>query len=428
MIINQKKLVVLGASFNTGNLGVSALAWSSLKLLRKKWPNAEIALLGVGRKPGSATIYIDGTQETFATWPVRYTPNIFAQHHILRLCLGALLFRLFPFVKNFSSFNTSTLGSLLHSDFSFDITGGDSFSDIYGAKRLTFGFLLKFSFLLKGTPLILLPQTYGPFKSKISKLMAKYVLKKANKIYSRDQEGITVVNKIIGHEQKVSLSPDVAFTLDSIRPDNAQINQIESLKYSEKIIIGFNISGLLYNGGYSKDNMFGLSLDYRNLINEIIIYFTSLHNVHILLVPHVLPSPDFSIEDDYLAADNLVHQLSAEQQDKIMLLNRDYNQNTIKYCIGQTDFFIGSRMHATIAALSQYIPAVGLAYSKKFKGVFATAGVENCVLDLRKLNLEETLTGIKTIFETRNNIRQTLESTVPSLQQNLLTLFDTLDD
>ena len=47
-----------------------------------------------------------------------------------------------------------------------------------------------------------------------------------------------------------------------------------------------------------------------------------------------------------------------------------------KAVIGQCDFFIGSRMHACIAALSQGVPCVGVAYSMKFAGVFDTVGME----------------------------------------------------
>ena len=42
-----KSIILLGASFSTGNLGVSALAWSSIKIIRARWPDARIVLVGV---------------------------------------------------------------------------------------------------------------------------------------------------------------------------------------------------------------------------------------------------------------------------------------------------------------------------------------------------------------------------------------------
>jgi len=38
----KKTIILLGASFSTGNLGVSALAWSSIKLVLQRWPESEL--------------------------------------------------------------------------------------------------------------------------------------------------------------------------------------------------------------------------------------------------------------------------------------------------------------------------------------------------------------------------------------------------
>jgi len=38
-----------------------------------------------------------------------------------------------------------------------------------------------------------------------------------------------------------------------------------------------------------------------------------------------------------------------------------YGPSETKFLIGHCDFFVGARMHACIAAVSQYVPAVTLA-------------------------------------------------------------------
>ena len=55
---NGKRILLLGASFDTGNLGVSALAESSIKIILNKWPNAQIILLGSGYKPQQHRLFI----------------------------------------------------------------------------------------------------------------------------------------------------------------------------------------------------------------------------------------------------------------------------------------------------------------------------------------------------------------------------------
>ncbi len=50
-----------------------------------------------------------------------------------------------------------------------DVSAGDSFADLYGSKRFDYICLFKEMAIQMKKPLILLPQTYGPFVSKISR-------------------------------------------------------------------------------------------------------------------------------------------------------------------------------------------------------------------------------------------------------------------
>lgn len=426
--LSHKRIVIIGASFATGNLGVSALAWSSLKIIRTKWPNVEICLVGVGRYPTIVKVQLDDKQKDIFTWPVRYCANLLTQNHIIKLGIAVFLYRFLPFARKRIAGTHSTLGQLLRSDLACDITGGDSFSDIYGLPRFLRAYLLKRVCQMTGKPFILLPQTYGPFKSPVARILACQILNKSQTIYSRDQKGIAVVEKLIGPSPKIRLCPDVAFIMDPFRPETVQASQLEQLKSKGKRIIGLNISGLLYHGGYTRDNMFGLAGEYPALVRSIISYFASQADQYVLLVPHVLPSADFAVEDDSIAANKALEDLPANLQNRVIALEKGCDQNETKYIIGLCDFFLGARMHATIAALSQAIPAVGLAYSQKFRGVFETAGVEDCVLDLRLLNNDQVLEGVQNIFARREKISETLKKTIPSVKSQVFTMFDRLPE
>jgi polysaccharide pyruvyl transferase WcaK-like protein len=85
-------------------------------------------------------------------------------------------------------------------------------------------------------------------------------------------------------------------------------------------------------------------------------------------------------------------------------------------------------MHACIAALSQSIPTVSIAYSKKFIGVMETIGVESLVADPRYLEIEEIIQVIDDAFAKRKAIRKHLESTLPSVKESVLHLFKQVDD
>ncbi len=93
---------------------------------------------------------------------------------------------------------------------------------------------------------------------------------------------------------------------------------------------------------------------------------------------------------------------------RIHILTGNYGEQEVKGIIGRCDMFIGSRMHACIAALSQGIPTIGIAYSKKFRGVFKTVGAEAAVLDARYMSTEEIVAACIEALNTRLTLEKEL--------------------
>jgi polysaccharide pyruvyl transferase WcaK-like protein len=80
-------------------------------------------------------------------------------------------------------------------------------------------------------------------------------------------------------------------------------------------------------------------------------------------------------------------------------------------------------MHACIAAISQLVPAVCIAYSDKFSGVMETIGIESMVADARRLSASEILQMVEESFEHRAITRQILERKIPQVKTAVLNLF-----
>lgn len=411
------RVLLLGASLDTGNLGVSALAWSSIKLILQQWCQAEVVLLGGGRQCDQIELQIDGKRIQVKSVPVRYCINLFAANHFLGLFLDVLLARIG--LARFNPALYKTRDYVLSADLFMDITGGDSFSDIYGMKRFILGWLSKKLCQMTGKPFIMLPQTYGPFQHRITRWMASNILRNSSKLFSRDKQSVEEIRALIGEEKPIEVVPDVAFIMDPIRQESEQITQLEKLKVDNYELIGLNVSGLLYNGGYKGQNEFGLKCDYTKLLRKVISFFFEKQKAFIIIVPHVIPV-DCEVENDLLASQNIWETLPAEQKNKVIVLDGNYTQNQVKHLIGLCDFFIGSRMHSTIAALSQCIPAVGMAYSNKFIGVFETAGVADCVIDLRQMDEEDVLFRIERLYTGKAHLIEKLRNVIPEMKSKLL--------
>jgi polysaccharide pyruvyl transferase WcaK-like protein len=315
------------------------------------------------------------------------------------------------------------LSRIAEADIVASMAGGDSFSDIYGLGRLVYVALPQILALSMGKRLVMLPQTIGPFKGKVAQHIVKFILKRASIIYSRDYEGLEVIRNLLKMKDevngKVRFCNDVGFVMDPVKPMKMSLD-LSDLKGKGIPVVGLNISGLLHMGGYSGDNMFGLKIDYKEFIRDLIDFMIREKNAAVMLVPHVFGT---HAESDAVVCEEVYASLKGRYDGRLLIAGGPYNQNEIKYIIGLSDFFIGSRMHACIAALSQNIPTVSIAYSRKFAGVMQTIGVEELVADPRRLEKEEILGIIDKAFDKRDVLKGHLERTMPQVKEKVLHLF-----
>jgi polysaccharide pyruvyl transferase WcaK-like protein len=410
-------------------MGVSALAESSIKCIIHRWPEAEIILLGSGHIPGQHCLTLSGKEICFQTLPIRFSKNILLPCHFLRFVLHALLTKLLPAsrLKDALVNRNQYFKLLFETDLVADITAGDSFSDIYGFRRFLWVFLYKWLVIFSGKKLVLLPQTYGPFKKTITRMMSRYILSRASIVYCRDLPAVEYLKTLLGTNHadgKVRFAPDVAFILDARAPEHFDSGSLLPARTEKSIVVGVNISGLLFNGGYTQNNMFGLKTSYADLMKAVIERLLMSENVIILLIPHVFPPADLMVESDAIACSRIYELLHPKYPGKIFLVENRYSQGEIKHIIGLCDFFIGARMHTCIAAMSQNIPTVGIAYSKKFEGVFESVGLADCVADARSCDEGQLLEKVELALEQKDRIKKHLEDTMPSIKQGVLNIFE----
>jgi polysaccharide pyruvyl transferase WcaK-like protein len=145
-------------------------------------------------------------------------------------------------------------------------------------------------------------------------------------------------------------------------------------------------------------------------------------NANLLLIPHTFAAHGH-VESDPDACAEVFTSLAPVYKGRIQMIAGEYDQHAIKGIIGRCDFFIGSRMHACIAALSQKIPTTAVAYSKKFKGVFDSIDVGNLVIDARETETQEAVDIVAAMFEDRARIEKILQVQIDNAQKQQLKIF-----
>ena len=276
-------------------------------------------------------------------------------------------------------------------DFIFDIGQGDSFADIYGKER--FDMIDKIHKVARktNTPYCILPQTMGPFKNEQIKAQAIESINKADLVMARDVQSLSFIKEncpdIVSDEYI-----DVAFFM----PYKKQIFS------SDFIHVGINVSSLLWHGGYTQKNQFGLKCDYQQLIYDTLEFFLNIPNVKIHLIGHVV-SGESDIENDYEVCYHLANKYASE---KVVLAPLFLSPIFAKNYIAGMDFFTGARMHAAIAAFSSGVAVFPMAYSRKFNGLFEDTLSYPYMGDLVNQDLEAMLNGMKQAFEQRESLKQ----------------------
>jgi polysaccharide pyruvyl transferase WcaK-like protein len=236
-----------------------------------------------------------------------------------------------------------------------DIGAGDSFSEIYGAKRFAFLWLTKMITVARRVPLMLSPQTIGPFTRTPYVQLARLALSSARSVVARDPMSLEALRKI-APRAKGALSVDVAFALPYV--------DRSAERGGARLRVGVNVSGLLFNEAESGRNRFALDVDYAQAMRKFIEGLTRRADTEVHLICHVSDGSG-GWDDDAPVADKLAREFPG-----VVRVANFAGPVEAKSYISSLDFLTAGRMHACIAAFSAGTPVVPVAYSRKFAGLF----------------------------------------------------------
>lgn len=367
------RIGLLWHSDTNPNLGVGALTVGNVALLREAAGRAGVELaLELFRFRDPGTPYVTGFG---------------AKHDIDR-----------RFITRPSGF----LAAARRLDAMFDIGAGDSFTDIYPDSRFAFIIASKLLCILAGTPLILSPQTIGPFSRQPHTLLAAWAMTRARAVFARDPMSEQAA-RTMAPRADVHAAIDVAFALPFTPAAKGPDTRV-----------GINVSGLLYAGGHTGRNEFGLEVDYRDYTHRLIEALLARGDVRVELVKHVF-ARGTSSEDDPAVARALVARYPG------LVEAPDFaSPSEAKSYISGLDFLVGGRMHATIAAFSAGVPVVPVSYSRKFEGLFGGLGYR-WLVPAKGMSTEAALAFTLDAFDRRAEVAADIAAAAPRVEQGLET-------
>lgn len=240
-------------------------------------------------------------------------------------------------------------------DVVLDTGAGDSFTDIYGYRRVVQMHVARRRAVALGVPIIMAPQTIGPFQGWLGKRIARQTLESSSYVMARDS---------VSMEASISLGRPA----DCVATDMVFMLERPSVEKSRDVIL--NVSGLLWHPG----NHLVDHLEYQKSVHSTIQWLVD-NGRHVTLLAHVVGAGcslgDASARDNDVPA--VVH------------LGEVYAKSGVDVCIpsslgeardvlGSARVVVGARMHACLNALSSGTPAVAIAYSRKFGPLLSDLG------------------------------------------------------
>lgn len=363
---------------NSGNNGVMAMAVGLHNEIKRTNPSIDISVLL--DNPFSAEK--DG--QRFAKYGIETVKGFYGRYRFKNPLFFLLLS---PFLLLWQVISKPKKGSdvfhIKQTDVLVSLCGEDFFSDNWHWFACILPFLQCLGAFITKRPLIVLAQTFGPFEHRLNRWLVRFCLSRAKLVTARDANSFEILNRI-GISGNSYLTSDLAFLLEPDPIDNVIQEHKELQKIVDREFIGISVSKLFGNSvfSYIKDegqrheiffNVMALALD--NIVER--------YGMPLVFVPQVtIPE-----NNDREAAKAVVQRM--KYKDQAIILEDDYTASAIKAVIGRLKFFVGCRMHALIAAVSQGVPTLALAYSPKTINVIGSGFEYEYVIDVRDLPIED---------------------------------------
>lgn len=332
---------------------------------------------------------------------------------LFRIIKYTFLFILIRISKNkIIKKNDKLIESYMNADVIIDLSG-DSLTDSYGDVSCLLQFYSIFLGVLLSKKIFLCAQTIGPF-SKLSKLFSKFIFKRVRLVTTRDavSEKYMIDNKLID-DNKIKLTKDVAFLLKPKEPREICSKEINFFLGRE--LFGINLSNLViknsFMGEKNKEREDSFYIALSDVINKVMEEF----DLYLVLIPHVISEED----SDLVPLGKVYDYLKYKKRTAVV--KDKYIASELKYIIGRFNYFLGCRMHSTIAAVSMGVPTIALSYSSKYRGVLSEIIGESNIIDPRYTNpmeFKKLLSGrVFSMIENGKSIKKSIEDKIDKIQE-----------
>lgn len=264
---------------------------------------------------------------------------------------------------------------------------------------------------MAGVRTFLFPQTIGPINKTVDLWVIQHICRVLDRVFVRDRKSELFLSRRGLGTGKTFFVPDIVNAMPLLLPHfyDASIKKT-----------GLGISVVDYSFASSFDSI-ALNHYLSVLSNSAAHYFAQTGEPIRLFVQVSIPNVD-----DDLPIAKLLYQLIRQRGIPVDIFPVGSPLEKYIHAVQGCRFFIGSRMHACIFALSSAVPTIGLAYQPKFFGLFEQYEIRRYVYPIQAVSTAWLCSALDSIVSGENEIRAFLRiKSVHLANQVVSTLTDT---
>lgn len=396
------------------NAGDAILTQVSMQQLKDSFPDSTIVLSmndpdsykGAETTVGSFVSCLKKGANGRTSWRWAAIPGLIVES---LLALGG--YRLFgrPVFLPFSSDRKDLVRAYLEADIVVSCAGGF----LYTSGRFGLPLLVSVSTMayawLAGKPLYTLPQTIGPLRRRWERILVKCILPKVRMVLVRDPISLEELRAIGLEHPCCHLVSDIAFAFPG-----APRGEGERLLAEHGVDMNRSrpLLGLTLLNWAAQNRLFDRQEAYEEAMAEVIRTFILKYDGHVVLFSQVHGPTE--AEDDRVPARRVYAKVRGFDQ-RVSLVEQAVAPDVLKAAYGLMDFFVGTRLHSNIFALSEGVPVVAIEYQYKTRGIMRMLGLERWVISIGQTDVLKPSEVFQEAWLEREQTREMLQQIMPTI-------------
>lgn len=379
--------------FSASNRGDAAIIEGEINSLKKFFPDAKYTLLTAFPDASFLINNIKSYNHNLISFDIK---NVRINLLVVYLAFLTLIRRLGIKKKIMPRiFNKTSIKLFFEADLIIS-TGGGFLNDFYFPENL-WRFLSLY--IMKGfdKKVVIIAQSIGPLKKKITRIISKIVFNRIDLITVRDENSKKILESIGINKTPVHVTADAAF--------NIPVNKISSLtkfrvEKIPKIESQMNISISIRDWVYYKNKQ-----QYIHEISKTVEWLIEEYDANIYFLSTCTGLDGYK-NDDRTFSYKLVSNLEEKMCKNIKIFFGEYTPQELICLYAQMDLHIGMRMHSIILSLLSNTPTIAIEYEKKTKELMYQYGFKDFLFNIENIKFKNIRSKIIEVMKNKEKITE----------------------